>query len=81
MKGDCPEPPKPRGNCRHCDQEGHIARDCPEKPAELCRNCNEEGLFLIISWVMFSCTNLWGSGYLQATLPMNAKTPASLTNP
>lgn len=43
---DCKEPRqkerKPR-ICKICDQEDHIAADCPSKPALTCRNCGEEG--------------------------------------
>ncbi|OTB09065.1 hypothetical protein M426DRAFT_316356 [Hypoxylon sp. CI-4A] len=33
--------------CRHCDQEGHVIRDCPTAPPREftgeCRICNKEG--------------------------------------
>ena len=29
--------------CRTCNQEGHIAKECPDKPAMVCKNCGQEG--------------------------------------
>lgn len=31
------------GTCRHCEQEGHRAAECPDKPADTCRICGKEG--------------------------------------
>ncbi|KAG8529517.1 uncharacterized protein KY384_006154 [Bacidia gigantensis] len=42
-KADCTEPRVFKGTCRHCNKEGHPARECPDKPAQKCKNCQEEG--------------------------------------
>lgn len=42
-KVDCPNPRVFSGECRVCNKEGHMAKDCPEKPPQVCKNCQEEG--------------------------------------
>jgi hypothetical protein len=44
-KADCPNPRVQK--CRHCNEEGHIVRDCPTAPPREftgeCHHCHEEG--------------------------------------
>ena len=35
--------PRKGFRCYHCDEEGHIARVCPNKPPQLCFNCGQPG--------------------------------------
>lgn len=45
-KADCTNERAERpftGTCRHCEQEGHRAAECPDKPADTCRICGKEG--------------------------------------
>lgn len=44
-KADCPNPRVLK--CRHCNEEGHMVRDCPTAPPREftgeCRICSQEG--------------------------------------
>ncbi len=44
-KADCPNPRVQK--CRHCNEEGHMVRDCPTAPPREftgeCHHCHEEG--------------------------------------
>ncbi len=53
-KADCTNEAVARefsGTCRHCNEQGHRAADCPTRPPLQCNNCKEEG------HVAFQCKN------------------------
>ncbi|KAK4456946.1 hypothetical protein QBC42DRAFT_189805, partial [Cladorrhinum samala] len=38
-KAECPNPAKPKGACRRCNQEGHWSKECPNAPPQACNGC------------------------------------------
>ncbi|KAH0563372.1 hypothetical protein GP486_002062 [Trichoglossum hirsutum] len=42
-KTDCTNPRVETRTCKYCQDDGHIAKDCPTKPPLTCNNCKQEG--------------------------------------